>query len=467
MSIFLTIVPNVIRTQSVTFRRTLDTRSNCPKCPKVTFSYVLLTTNKDPNDPISGSKYQCSYALSDSIRRRRERRLTAAGRPAHGVQHRGRARGAMYRGNAVGVVVPAYDEARFVGGVIDTLPGFVDRTYVVDDRSTDGTWDVIRRHAARANERVAAPVLAAADGGASLDRRVVPIRHPVNRGRGAAVKTGYERALEDGMDVIVVMDGDGQMDPDIMPAIIDPVVDGVADYAVGDRLAARDTRRGMPPWRLFGNLLLSGLTRIASGYWHIRDPQNGYTAVSADALAELEFDRLYDQYGFLNDLLVNLNVAEKRVATVPMHARYGDEESGIRYSTFVPGLSFLLLRDFLWRLRVRYLDGGVRPVAALYALGLVSVLAGAFRLATGVASKNRASRRSLAGVLGGLGSLGGAMLLDSHENERLRVTSEPSASFERGAPSGPRPARGGGADESDERGDSASDGVAGREITES
>ncbi|ELZ72044.1 glycosyltransferase [Haloferax volcanii DSM 14919] len=374
----------------------------------------------------------------------------------------------MYRGNAVGVVVPAYDEARFVGGVIDTLPAFVDRAYVVDDRSTDGTWEVIRRHAARENEREAAPVVAAADGGAPLDRRVVPIRHAVNRGRGAAVKTGYERALADGMDVIVVMDGDGQMDPDIMPAIIDPVVDGDADYAVGDRLAARDTRRGMPPWRLFGNLLLSGLTRIASGYWHIRDPQNGYTAVSADALSELEFDRLYDQYGFLNDLLVNLNIAGKRVATVPMRARYGDEESGIRYSTFVPGLSFLLLRDFLWRLRVRYLDGGVHPVAVLYALGVVGVLAGVLRLVGGVASKDRdgAGRATLAGVIGGVASLGGAMLLDSRANEPLRIAAAPSASFERDEPSDSQSSRVGGDDESDRRGDSESetDGVADHEV---
>ncbi|ELZ59528.1 MULTISPECIES: glycosyltransferase family 2 protein [unclassified Haloferax] len=370
----------------------------------------------------------------------------------------------MYRGNAVGVVVPAYDEARFVGGVIDTLPAFVDRAYVVDDRSTDGTWAVIRRHAARANEREAAPVVAAADGGASLDRRVVPIRHAVNRGRGAAVKTGYERALVDGMDIVVVMDGDGQMDPDIMPAIIDPVVDGDADYAVGDRLAARDTRRGMPPWRLFGNLLLSGLTRIASGYWHIRDPQNGYTAVSADALSELEFDRLYDQYGFLNDLLVHLNVAGKRVATVPMRARYGDEESGIRYSTFVPGLSFLLLRDFLWRLRVRYLDGGVHPVAVLYALGVVGVLAGVLRLVGGVASGERPGRLSLAGAVAGFASLGGAMLFDSRENERLRVAAAPSASFERDEPSDSRSSRVGGDDKSDQRGDSETDGVADREV---
>ncbi|WP_058826457.1 glycosyltransferase family 2 protein [Haloferax sp. Q22] len=373
----------------------------------------------------------------------------------------------MYRGNAVGVVVPAYNEARFVGGVVDTLPAFVDRAYVVDDRSTDGTWEEIRRHAARANERAAEPVVAAADGGASLDGRVVPIRHPVNRGRGAAVKTGYERALADGMDIVVVMDGDGQMDPDIMPAIIDPVVDGDADYAVGDRLAARDTRRGMPPWRLFGNLLLSGLTRIASGYWHIRDPQNGYTAISAEALSELDFDRLYDQYGFLNDLLVNLNVAEKRVATVPMRARYGDEESGIRYSTFIPGLSFLLLRDFLWRLRVRYLDGGVHPVAVLYALGVVSVLAGVLRLVGGVASKDRPGRQSLTGVLVGLGSLGGAMVLDSRENKRLRVAAEPSTSFERGgASNGAQPSsRVDGADESDERNEKEPDRVAdGREI---
>ncbi|WP_416841501.1 glycosyltransferase family 2 protein [Haloferax sp. DFSO52] len=350
----------------------------------------------------------------------------------------------MYLGNAIGVVVPAYNEAGFVGTVIDTIPAFVDRTYVVDDHSTDGTWREISVHASRANnpsvqrtndqratDQDREPSQLTADGGEITGERVIAIRHPTNRGRGAAVKTGYKRALEDDMDVIVVMDGDGQMDPAILTSIIDPVVDGTADYAVGDRLGGPSYWRGMPPWRLFGNTLLSGLTRIASGYWHIRDPQNGYTAISASTLHELEFDRLYDQYGFLNDLLVNLNVAEKRVATVPMNARYGDEESGIRYSSFVPGLSFLLLKDFLWRLRVKYLyRGNVAPVL-MYVLGVVSLLVGVARFSRAVVSRDRSSG-STTHVLGGAIALVGAMLLDKGMNEHLQQSGDIATTVDTG-----------------------------------
>ncbi|KAB1191290.1 glycosyltransferase [Haloferax sp. MBLA0078] len=325
----------------------------------------------------------------------------------------------------MGVVVPAYNEERFVGTVIDTIPEFVDRTYVIDDHSTDGTWREITVHAARVNDSVdhrseaREPTQLTADGGELTAGRVVAIRHPTNRGRGASVKAGYQRALEDGMDIIVVMDGDGQMDPDILTTIIDPVVDGTADYAVGDRLAGPSYWHGMPPWRLFGNTLLSGLTRIASGYWHIRDPQNGYTAISASALAELDLDRLYDKYGFLNDVLVHLNVAEKRVATVPMYARYGDEESGIRYSSFVPGLSFLLLKDFVWRLRVKYLDKREYAPVLAYVIGVLSVLAGVVRFSRGVLEQSRPSG-SVIRIFGGVLALGSAMLLDKRLNEHLQ-----------------------------------------------
>ncbi|KAB1185111.1 MULTISPECIES: glycosyltransferase family 2 protein [Haloferax] len=331
----------------------------------------------------------------------------------------------MYHGNAVGVVVPAYNEERFVGTVIDTIPEFVDRTYVVDDHSSDDTWRVIRTHASRVNARTTESTtedelsLLTADGGETLHQRVVTIRHPTNRGRGAAVKTGYRQALEDGMDIVVVMDADGQMDPDILPSIIDPVAQGTADYAVGDRLAGPTYWRGMPPWRLFGNGLLSGLTRVASGYWHIRDPQNGYTAISAETLSNLDFDRLYDRYGFLNDLLVHLNVAETRVATVPMYARYGDEESGIRYSSFVPGLSFLLLKGFLWRLHVKYLSSGPHPLVGMYVLGVLGILAGIVRLGRRLLGQPHAAgsgTRVLAGIL----SLVGAVLLDNREGEHLQ-----------------------------------------------
>ncbi|ELY83032.1 glycosyltransferase family 2 protein, partial [Natrinema gari] len=143
----------------------------------------------------------------------------------------------MYKGDRIGVVVTAYDEASFVGRVIETVPDFVDRIYAVDDRSPDDSWAVIRRAAERVNEEAEGetlPAVAAADGGD--DRRVVPIRHAENRGYGAAVKTGYRRAAEDGMDVVAVMNGDGQMDPAILDRIVDPVVTGEVEYAKGNRL---------------------------------------------------------------------------------------------------------------------------------------------------------------------------------------------------------------------------------------
>ncbi|AFK21338.1 glycosyltransferase (plasmid) [Haloferax mediterranei ATCC 33500] len=338
----------------------------------------------------------------------------------------------MYHGNIIGVVVPAYNEEQFIEQVIETIPEFVDRIYVIDDHSTDETWRKVRDYVARANKRTLVPFVP--DGGNQGRQRVVPIRHSTNRGRGAAVKNGYERALADGVDIVVVMDGDGQMDPAILSTLVDPVADGTADYAVGDRLAGPSHWRGMPTWRLFGNLLLSGLTRIASGYWHIRDPQNGYTAISAATLSDIGVERLYNQYGFLNDLLVKLNVAEKRVTTVSMDAQYGDEKSSIRYTTFVPGLSFLLLKDFLWRLRVRYLSSEVHPIAVLYAVGVVGFVTGAVQLGRRLTSRNRPDRYGFVGLLGGIASLVGAMLLDKHENEGLEAAVEPPESDEQKLP---------------------------------
>jgi len=186
------------------------------------------------------------------------------------------------------------------------------------------------------------------------DPVVVAVRHAENRGRGAAVKKGYRLALADGMDVVAVMDGDGQMAPDQLERIVHPVATGRADYAKGNRLDGPEYWRGMSGWRLFGNVLLTGLTRVSSGYWGLRDPQNGYTAISRETLAALPLEELYDDYGFLNDVLGALSVAGARVTDVPLPAVYGDEESGIRYGQFVPAVSTLLLANFLRRL---YVDG--------------------------------------------------------------------------------------------------------------
>lgn len=278
----------------------------------------------------------------------------------------------MYKNESIGVVVPAYNEANLVGETIESVPSYADRVYAIDDGSTDGTWQEIRKTAERVNERHGPE--AVADGGRTEGPTVVPIQHRENKGVGAALKTGYRAALEDEVDVVIVMNGDKQMDPGVMPRLLDPIVEGRAEFTQGDRLSRRENFARMSRWRLFGNCLLTLLTRFSSGYWGLLDPQNGYTAISVDALEEMDIDSLYDDYGFLNDLLTALNLQNARIVNVPHEAIYGDEESSIAYNRFVPKLSGLLLRNFLFRLASRASDRRYVPAVACYALGALGVV---------------------------------------------------------------------------------------------
>jgi glycosyltransferase involved in cell wall biosynthesis len=270
----------------------------------------------------------------------------------------------MYKDNSVAVVIPAYNEESFVGDVVRSLPVFVDRAYVVDDCSTDETWQEIQLAVTHVN---------ATREGLVDDQFAEAIQHEENTGVGGAIKTGYNRARQDGMDITAVMNGDGQMDPEILHRIIDPVAEGRADYAKGNRLLSRDHMDGMSRWRQFGNGLLTFLTKVSSGYWKTMDPQNGYTAISERALNRLDVDELYDDYGFCNDILVRLNARSMRVADVEMEAVYGEETSDITYRHFIPAVFTLLLRGFLWRLKTRYLVFDFHPLVLLYALGTVGV----------------------------------------------------------------------------------------------
>lgn len=318
----------------------------------------------------------------------------------------------MYEGATVAVVIPAYNEAGFVGDVIRTVPAFVDRVYVVDDRSTDDTWREIRETLSglEGSERPGGRLRPVADGSGAVadgagpawrdrivardarngtalpDRLVVALRHRENTGVGGAIKTGYRNAMADDADVDVaaVMNGDGQMDPAILDRIIAPVVRGDADYAKGNRLRHPEYRRQMSTWRTFGNVLLTGLTRIASGYWRMTDPQNGYTAISRRALDRVAFESLYDEYGFCNHLLVRLNRQGLRIADVPMQAVYGDETSHIRYSSFVPTLSLLLFRSYLGRLLADGDRGVGSPPSVAQLLGM-GLLVGGTALGVGAA----------------------------------------------------------------------------------
>ena len=271
----------------------------------------------------------------------------------------------MYREHRIAVVVPAYNEELLIGSTLDTMPAFIDRIYVVDDGSMDETAGRIVEQAAR-------------------DPRIVPTHHETNRGVGAAIVTGYTAALADGLDIVAVMAGDNQMDPAFLPKLLDPIVDGKADYTVGNRLINPEFRRGMSRWRFAGNAALTLLTKIASGYWQLVDPQNGYTAISRRALETIPLDAIYPRDGYCNDILVRLNVYGFRVMNIPHPARYGLERSSIKYSSYILRLSGLLLKDFLWRLKTKYVVMGFHPLVFYYFFGVVfsiiSIVMGVYSL---------------------------------------------------------------------------------------
>ncbi len=262
----------------------------------------------------------------------------------------------MLEGKSVAVVVPAYEEQDLVATTIAGIPDFVDRVYVVDDASLDGTGEVAR---------------AAGDG------RVEVVRHDVNRGVGGAIVTGYVHAIERGDDVVCVMAADNQMDPADLERLVRPVARDEVDYAKANRLVSGEAWRVMPRSRYLGGAVLSFLTKIASGYWHVADSQSGYTAASRQILAQLDLDRVYPRYGFPNDMLVHLNVWNARVRDVPSRPVYGvGERSGIKIPHVVPRISWLLVKGFFWRMREKYVIRDFHPLVLFYALGFVMTILG-------------------------------------------------------------------------------------------
>lgn len=329
----------------------------------------------------------------------------------------------MYREHTVGVVIPAYNEEGLVGSTIRSVPEFVDRIYVVDDGSTDDTWQEITDTAARENPRRRQD----SNVHPYFDDQVVPIQHDENRGVGGAIKTGYLRARDESIDVTAVMGGDGQMEPEIFESLCDPIVDGQAEYVKGNRFADRTERGSMPAFRFVGNSILASLTKVASGYWRIGDPQSGYTAISLRALETAAIEDMYEFYGYCNDLLVKLNVAGLRVVDIPRPITYGDEESSIRYHTYIPRVSWMLLRNFLWRLRVNYLTFDFHPLIIAYlagglasGTGLLAVLAASPWLGSPTAAVIQGLLGLLLVLVGTL-SFVAAMVLDKRENDHLNA----------------------------------------------
>jgi len=292
----------------------------------------------------------------------------------------------MYRNHSVGVVVPAYNEEGFISDVIREMPEYVDRIFAIDDCSTDNTWLEILEAANDDSETLDSKPDIANEDTITIDEsellanratqndvigRVVPIQHKDNLGAGGAIKTGYLAARDAEIDVTATVDGDGQMDLDQLTQLLDPIIEDKADYSKGNRLLYREYREEMPKFRFFGNAILTFLTKIASGYWKTTDPQNGYTAVSYYALDNVGIEAMYEYYGYCNDLLVKLNAKGMRVADVAIPAIYGEEVSSISYITYIRKVSGMLFRNFLWRLKVKYLTLDFHPLALFYIFGSV------------------------------------------------------------------------------------------------
>ncbi|NOX62624.1 MAG: glycosyltransferase family 2 protein [Chloroflexi bacterium] len=263
----------------------------------------------------------------------------------------------MYQQKYIGVVIPAYNEAKQIRRVLETVPPFVDKIVVVDDASTDETSQVVEECQHQTSDRI------------------VLIRHAVNQGVGGAVSTCFKWCRDHGIEVAVTMDADAQMDPDDMPALLEPVVTEEVDYAKGNRLISGEAWRIMPKVRYLGNAVLSLLTKIASGYWHVADSQCGYAAINRQALKTIEWDETHQGYGRPNDLLVRLNIHGFRVRDVPVRPLYNvGEESGVHPIRMIPALSLLILRLFLMRMIRKYVILDFHPLVFFYALSAILLL---------------------------------------------------------------------------------------------
>ncbi len=261
----------------------------------------------------------------------------------------------MFERMSIAAIVPAFNEAAHIGRVIRGMPSEVDAIIVIDDASQDDTASV-------------------AEG--LGDPRVSVLRHVKNTGVGGAILDGYGAALEMGADVTVVMAGDDQMDPAYLPALLGPIVCGNADVAKGNRFFSPDSFRGMPRLRIVGNVALSFLTKAASGYWHVFDPQNGYVACSAEVLRKIDLSRIATSYAFENDMLVALNIIGARVRDVPIPARYGSETSTLRIRRDGLRILKVLVRGFFRRILWKYTISSFSPIALLLGVGSILCLFG-------------------------------------------------------------------------------------------
>ena len=211
---------------------------------------------------------------------------------------------------SIAVVIPSFRVTEHILEVLSNIGPEVERIYVIDDACPDKSGEFVKK--------------------LSKDKRVQVLFHEINQGVGGAVVTGYKAALQDNIDVVVKVDGDGQMDPGLILTIAKPVLEGNADYSKGNRFDSLENLFLMPKTRIFGNAVLSLWSKLSSGYWNITDPTNGFTAIHRQALEAIQLDKLRKTYFFESDLLFRLSIVNAVVMDVPMVSVYGNEKSNLK-----------------------------------------------------------------------------------------------------------------------------------------
>ena len=256
----------------------------------------------------------------------------------------------------IAVVIPTYKVRKHILNVISRIGPAVSRIYVVDDCCPDGSGAFVENNC--------------------NDQRVIVLRTSENQGVGGAVMLGYTTALADKFDIIVKIDGDGQMDPRLIPTFVAPIMEGAADYTKGNRFFDLDEIQSMPRLRLFGNAALSFVNKLSSGYWDLFDPTNGYTAIHRDIACRLPFNKLHRNYFFETDMLFRLNTLRAVIVDIPMTAHYDDEVSNLKISLVLSDFVLNHIRNFCKRIFYNYYLRDMSIASLELPAGLISLTFG-------------------------------------------------------------------------------------------
>lgn len=260
----------------------------------------------------------------------------------------------MYKNKTIGVVIPAYNEEFLIDKTLITIPDYVDRIIVVNDGSKDKTLETIKTHQKK-------------------DNRIVIVNHEKNKGLGQSLIDGYLATTQEDLFAVAIMAGDAQMNPNELSWLLEPTISGKADYVKGNRLFHEEVVNRMPTYRFLGNSLLTLLTKFATGYWHVVDPQCGYTVITSEALKNIPVHNMTKGYGYNADILNMLNVNNFRVADVEIEPIYGQEKSKIKLWKYIPKVSLLLLRLFLRRISTKYAIKDFHPLVLFYTFSFINL----------------------------------------------------------------------------------------------